>query len=385
LIIYRLSTGDCIHRFNKSIVIPFEGKRKVLSTSPLNGGYREDLKAVFNNDANPGEGMECKLRAPTHQEHLRLIASELGLDSDKTAGIDTAASMNNVSIKMEDFEGLSVSAIVTAGVGINGGRVGDPAAYHERKDNFEMLNPGTINIILVIDANLPEGTVTRGLVTCTEAKTAALQELMVGSNYSHGLATGSGTDGTIIVCNSESELLLTNAGKHSKLGELIGNTVKNAVKGALFLEMGLCPEQQHSILKRVKRYKINEEKIWLQYCRLEIAGGILKADFIHRLHEMDHDGELVALTSLYIHVLDQLNWELLTTDEAAEMGKIITQSMAKKMTANFQWWEIDCKAGGNLIAEMVDNFTTLMAAGIRSTCPIIVPISLALIKITTGL
>ena len=55
--IYRLSTGDSVQRYNKSIVIPFEGERKVLSTSPLNGGYREDLKAVFNNDVNPGEGM----------------------------------------------------------------------------------------------------------------------------------------------------------------------------------------------------------------------------------------------------------------------------------------------------------------------------------------
>lgn len=127
--IYRLSTGDSVQRYNKSIVIPFEGERKVLSTSPLNGGYREDLKAVFNNDVNPGEGMECKLRAPTHEEHMRIIASELGLDWGKTAGIDTAASMDNVSIKRGDYEDLTVSAIVTAGVKINGGRVGDPASW----------------------------------------------------------------------------------------------------------------------------------------------------------------------------------------------------------------------------------------------------------------
>lgn len=104
--IYRLSTGDSVQRYKKSIVIPFEGQRKVLSTSPLNAGYREDLKAVFNNDANPGAGMACELRAPTHEEHMRIIASELDLDSDKTAGIDTAVSMDNVSIKREYFEVL---------------------------------------------------------------------------------------------------------------------------------------------------------------------------------------------------------------------------------------------------------------------------------------
>lgn len=363
MLIYRLSTGDSVHRYNKSIVIPFEGKRKVLSTSPLNGGYREDLKAVFNNDANPGAGMECKLRAPTYNEHMHMLASELGLDSDKTAGLDTAVLMDNVSIKREDFEGLIVSAIVTGGVEINGGRVGDPASYHERKETFEPLNLGTINIILIIDANLPEGTLTRALVTCTEAKTAALQELMVGSNYSHGLATGSGTDGTILICNAESELFLTNAGKHSKLGELIGYTVKEAVKEALFLETGLCPKYQHSILKRVKRYKINVEKIWSQYCRSETAHVMSKADFIQRLHELDHTEELVTLTSLYIHLLDQLDWELLSVDEVVEMGRIIVERMAKRMKIQYQWQEINCKVRRNVMEGMVDNFAALMARG----------------------
>lgn len=366
--IYRLSTGDSVQRYNKSIVIPFEGKRKVLSTSLLNGGYREDLKAVFNHDVNPGAGMACELRAPTHEEHLRIIASELDLDSDKTAGIDTAVSMDNVSIIKEGFEDLIVSAIVTGGVKINGGRVGDPASFHERKENFETLNHGTINIVLIIDANLPEGTLTRGLVTCTEAKTAALQELMVGSNYSHGLATGSGTDGTILVCNAESELLLTNAGKHSKLGELIGYVVKKAVKEALFLEMGLCPEYQHSILKRFKRYGINEEKLWSQYSRGATAREIRKADFMSRLHQLDRDGKMIALTSLYIHLLDQLDWDLLAPDEAVEMGRIIVASLAKKMKVEYQWQEIDCKARENAMEGMVHNFTALMIAGTGRHC-----------------
>ena len=70
------------------------------------------------------------------------------------------------------------------------------------------------------------------VVTCTEAKTAAIQELLAGSNYSTGLATGSGTDQTIIVANSDSELYFEGAGKHSKMGELIGKTVTKAVKAA---------------------------------------------------------------------------------------------------------------------------------------------------------
>ena len=63
---------------------------------------------------------------------------------------------------------------------------------------------GTINIILYIDGDLAEPLLARALVTCTEAKTAALQELQAGSHYSMGIATGSGTDQTIVVANSES-------------------------------------------------------------------------------------------------------------------------------------------------------------------------------------
>ncbi len=331
LIIYTLSNGDCVHRYGKSVVIPFGGARKVLSTSPLNGGYKENLTAVFNNDGNPGAGMACKLRAPTYEEHMRLIASELGLDPDKTAGIGTAASMENVSIKNESFENLTVTAIVTGGVEVNGGRAGDPASFHERVGKTEVLNHGTINILLSIDADLPEGTMARALVTCTEAKTAALQELMAGSNYSSGLATGSGTDGTILICNPMSGIVLTNAGKHSKLGELIGRSVKAAVKEALFKQSGLCPGYQHSILRRMKRYGINEEKLWLYYMEKEKETGeaMSKADFIHRLHMLEMSRGLVTLTSLFVHVLDQLEWELLDPEEAAMAGHMLLGIMKK--------------------------------------------------------
>lgn len=82
---------------------------------------------------------------------------------------------------------------------------------------------------------------------------------------------------------------------------------------------------------------------------------------------MDHDGEMVALTSLYIHLLDQLDWELLTPDEAVEMGRMIAGRMAKRMKVEFQWQEIDCMARENAMEGMVDNFTALMAAGTGGT------------------
>lgn len=329
MVIHTLTTEDEVHRYQKSIVIEFKEPRKVLSTSLLNGGYQENLKAGFNHDSNPGAGMAATLRTDCYLNDLKLIAEEIGLNAEVSSGIATAASMENVSIKKEVFEELSVTAIVTGGVEVNGGRVGDPASYHEKKGTFPKVKPGTINIILVIDADLPPGIMARALVTCTEAKTAALQELMAGSNYSRGLATGSGTDDTIIISNGQSELKLTNAGKHSKLGELIGKSVKAAVKEALFLQTGLCPESQYSVLNRMKRFGVDEDRIWRAYLEME-GEKLTKPYFIQQLEMLDGRDNLVVLASLYAHIIDQMDWKMVSEKEGVKECDFILDRIAKE-------------------------------------------------------
>lgn len=321
MMIYKLSTGDEVHRYDKSIVIPFKGERKVVSSGPLNGGYREDLKCVFNNDSNPGAGIACTMKGETYEEHMMITATELGLDGEFASGLCTAASMDNVSIKEEEFEDVKVTAIVTGGIDVNGGRAGDPASYVERNKKISKLKLGTINIILVIDADLAEGTMVRSVVTATEAKTAGITELMAGSMYSRGLATGSGTDGIIVVSNPSSDNKLTDAGKHSKLGELIGLSVKSAVKEALFLQTELSPKYQHSFLKRMKRFKVDEDILWEKYKNICIHKkaqlDLTKAEFINSVHKIERNNRLVTLTSLYAHLIDELDWELLSKEEVS--------------------------------------------------------------------
>jgi adenosylcobinamide amidohydrolase len=320
MLLTKLCTGEEVHRYKKSIVIFFNGKRTVLSTSPHNGGYREDLTAVFNNDCTIGAGMAATLRAPTYAEHMALLSAELGLDPGTSAGISTAAQMENVSIKVETYKDITVTAIVTGGVEINGGRVGDPATWDELAHLGEpegpvrTPGPGTINIILHINVNLTGGALTRALVTCTEAKTAALQELLAPSRYSRGLATGSGTDSTIIAANADSEILLNNAGKHCKLGELIGLSVKAAVKEALYKQTGLGPEKQHHVLKRVDRFGITEDSLWERYAIG--SAGMNRAEFAQRIYERFRENMLVSYISLYAHLLDQLSWGLISLSAA---------------------------------------------------------------------
>lgn len=319
------SMGDVVYRYDKSIVAFFTGKRKVLSTSIYNGGYHEELTSVFNHDCTMSPGMPCEMLAPTYEGHMRIIAGKLGLNPNLATGIGTAASMENVALVSKQYQELTVTAVVTGGIEHNAGRAGDPATYY--KPGSAPFKAGTINIMLFLDCDLAPGILTRALVTCTEAKTAAIQELLQGSLYSQGLATGSGTDQTILVANAESGLYLDDAGKHAKLGELIGRTVKKAVKVALFKQTGLCPTGQHHVLRRLERFGVNREKLWQAYLQQQTQP-VLKPEFVGRLEQLATDGKVVTLVSLYVHLLDQYAWELLSAAETAKGCQQLLQLLA---------------------------------------------------------
>lgn len=319
-----LSTGDKVYFYDKSIVIFFNGKRKVLSTSVYNGGYHEDYVAVYNYDAKQGSGMPCEVLADTYVEHMRLISKRLALNPDMVSGMGTAASMENAVVEKMSYKDLQVTAIVTAGIETNGGRVGDPSNYYKPIDKPEKF--GTINIMLVLDCDLPAGALTRALVTCTEAKTAAIQELLAGSNYSNGLATGSGTDQTIIVANPESRLYFENTGKHSKLGELIGKVVIKAVKRALEKQAGLNATMQHNVFRRLKRFGILPSGMWAEY--QECTKENIKPVYLLAAENLAKDKAMLTYTSLYIHLLDQFLWELINAEEMQFAGQSILDMIA---------------------------------------------------------
>jgi adenosylcobinamide amidohydrolase len=332
LLLEKTPAGDLLKEENKALFLLFQGQRNVLSSSPWNGGYREDLRVAFNYDEKPADGY-CRLRAATYQEHLRLIAAELGLDPARATGLSTAASMRNAAMAVETHGRLSVAAIVTAGVAVNGGRAGDPAAYEEQR--LFPVKPGTINILLEIDAALPPAAMAGALITATEAKVAALQELLAGSNYSTGLATGSGTDGAILVSHPEAPLRLTDPGKHSKLGELIGRAVLGAVKEALARESDLTPESQHSVLQRFKRYGMDEEWLWRQYqktarSKTGTGSGLSKAGFSQALKHLDRRGDWVAAASLYIHLMDQYAWGMLHETETSAAAAALLDGLGRE-------------------------------------------------------
>lgn len=159
-----------------------------------------------------------------------------GLYPGDVAGMLTAAYVEDVGYRVmmlppnSDFvgnnypidEALQVCAWVTMGLG-NAARAG-----MERKP--EELFPGTINIVLLIDGNLSDSAMANCLITATEAKTAALQDLGIYLNDQNGnerLATGTTTD-AIVVASTGRGRIREYAGTATWLGHMIGRTVYEA-------------------------------------------------------------------------------------------------------------------------------------------------------------
>ena len=355
-----LSTGDKVYFYDKSIVIYFQGARKVLSTSLYNGGYHDDYTAVYNYDAKQGAGMPCEMLADTYVEHMRLVSKRLALDPDKVSGMGTAASMENAVVETLSFKELTVTAIVTGGIETNGGRAGDPADYYK-----PMPKPkyGTINIMLLLDCDMPEGTMARAIVTCTEAKTAAIQELLEGSKYSNGIATGSGTDQTIIIANSESELYMEGAGKHSKLGELIGKAVKNAVKKALAKQSGLTPAKQHDVFRRLKRFDIKAGDMWQSYSAQDAV--VVKPEYLLAAEKLATEDIMLVYTSLYAHLLDQYLWELISDKEMQMAGQQLLKVLAEQYAVEAEL--IDEGTLAAMLAAWQKQFNKIIAHRLQQT------------------
>ncbi|MBA7507995.1 hypothetical protein ES706_06726 [subsurface metagenome] len=214
----------------KTFLASFAKERRCLSTRE---GFK-NIKVVANH-YNPPALWEF-----VHQNcdaYMNKIFSDLNLSSAKTAMLLTGADMDNLVVKKEEYLELKVFALVTAGTKSNAQRIGvDKAGSLERDGRFETL--GTINVIVLTNALLSEGAMARGMITLTEAKVIALEDLDIRSSYDPEIrATGTGTDNAIIVSGQGARI--DYLGGHSKMGELMARAVTSAVKEAIFKQNGI--------------------------------------------------------------------------------------------------------------------------------------------------
>ena len=316
-----------IHREDKIIYAKFVRPHMVLSTCRAAGGFQDGLSHVYNHQGCEPTGHSHRFSSSAWRDPKTFrkgVCERYDLPPEGCATMGTAANMNNAFFAKETFRDLEVIAVCTGGVETNAGRAGDPASYYETAESFEMVKkdeekpgPGTINTMIFIGKPLTPGAMARTIMTATEAKTAALQELAVNSRYSDGPATGTGTDQIVVACLQSDEIPLTGAGKHSKLGELIGKSVLAAVKGTLAMQNDLTPQGQCSAKIHLERFGLTRGSMQDKICENldPEQAELLRNNFT----EIERDPVTVAAAAALAHLKDKFAWGVLPPSSWSEV------------------------------------------------------------------
>lgn len=300
------------YKLDNSIVVELKQDNNLIISSWHNGGYNENMTHVVNQMLEGDDYLNFR-EGFFDDFHKEKIAS-LGLNPNTATGITTSACMDNYAISTSCYEKLKVTSIVTAGADKNAVKAGDSASFYEYNNHY-MNHFGTINIITIINANLNPGSLVTAGITMTEAKTSVLNDLKLESKFSSGIATGTGTDGLCVISNRSSSNHIENAGKHSKLGELIALSVRRAVYDALYLETGMCTEYQKSVLNRLSRFNVTFEDFFND----SSVDNLL--EYATLFNDFNSDSSNIAFVSSLINLVDEVQTGLLTINEVEPVFK----------------------------------------------------------------
>jgi adenosylcobinamide amidohydrolase len=312
-LIFKTSSLDEVYYLKDSIFVKLNSKRNTISNSILNGGINNDLKYLFNHHLSQ-ETLDY-LENHDLKEYLIKHCSDLNFDSKLSCGLVTLALMKNLSIVTKKHNNLEVTAITTAGVRVNAVRAGDDSSYWEENGEF---HAGTINTILLINSKLSQSTLVEAFMTASEAKTVALNTLKIPSQFSNGFATGTGTDGLTIASNLDSSNLLTNAGKHSKLGELIAKSIIESIHVAIKKQVWITPSSQSNVLVLLNRYKLDINEFYDSINQD-------KHSFISQLKFDSKIQENIAVTTSVLNLMDDVENGIIAKDVAHDIANSLLE------------------------------------------------------------
>lgn len=235
----------------KSLTMRFSTPQLVLSS--LNG-WQEGIMAVGNHYGSP-ESWPIAHELGLPEVNARTM-NLLKLDPESSSFLYTGADIANYAFaeyeERYNDDILRVGVLATAGVEANAMR-----ASKDKGDFWEQQNPGTINLIILTNRQLTPAAMTRALITATEAKTAALEDLDIRSAYSGLPATGTGTDNIIIVSGKGRPADMS--GGHTKMGELISRATYKAVTEAIAKQNNILPKR--SIEQRLQERDLNIQEL----------------------------------------------------------------------------------------------------------------------------
>ncbi|MDY2744650.1 MAG: adenosylcobinamide amidohydrolase [Methanosphaera sp.] len=289
-----------------AIIIESKVDNNLIISSWLNAGYQENMTHIVNQSIEGNDYNDIEHKG--YIEFQKNYMKHLGLNPETSTGLITSACMDNYAISTKTYKELQVTTIVTAGADKNGVKAGDPASFYEYNNKY-YLDIGTINIITIVNCNLEPGALVTGIITATEAKTSILEDLKLESQYSTNIATGTGTDGICIISNKSSDNHIENAGKHSKLGELIAKSVQEATRKALYLQTAMSTEYQKTILSRLSRFNIYFDTLF------DKTENISRTEYATLFYEFNNNSEKIALISCLINLIDEVQVGLLELND----------------------------------------------------------------------
>ncbi|WP_404421217.1 adenosylcobinamide amidohydrolase [Nibricoccus sp. IMCC34717] len=316
-------------RRGRYLVGAFKSPVRALSTCARNGGQASHLTHVVNHQSCEGAMHDERanfilgLGPEGYQAH---VCTTLGLPAETTAVMGTAASMQYVGNARRVFNDIEVHALVTAGVSGNAGAAGDPAHFDEVDGKWKRVSGqpptgpgnhhGTINTSVTISVPLTSAALARTVVMITEAKTAALMRLAIGSRQSRHLATGTGTDQFVVGCADANTGVRSWAGKHTKLGELLGEAVCDATLEALRWQNGLEPSLARSLFHALGRFGLKETS-WKEAMRASLPES-LRSLFDANAVALAHDPQVAAAVYGVAAVADRVDAGVLGRAAARE-------------------------------------------------------------------
>ncbi len=251
---------DFVH---KSLMIELHSPMAAVSTLE---GCREGVR-FLGNSYSPPPAWQIYHRLELKDSRKKLY-DVLKIKESESSFLFTGADMDHLTIKKEIFRDMEVYALVTAGVKSN--------ALRMSKDTGMFYEPGTINMILLTNMKLSPQAMTRAIISATEAKTAALWDMDIRSTYTPLLhpATGTGTDNIIVAQGTG--VSIENTGGHTKMGELIGKAVYEAVREAVYKQNGLVGKRD--VFERLKERNLNISDLFsLERCECDMKKGELAA------------------------------------------------------------------------------------------------------------
>lgn len=206
--------GICIERNDAALILRSETALHTLSSAVVGGGFAQ-VRTIIN--CHVDKLYDC--HDPVADLHTFARRQEIKGDY---VGLLTAVWLRKARAVTRRDGGLTVSAIITAGVG------NATAAGLSQPSQVEL---GTINIIVLVDARLAPGAMVNAVKTVTEAKTATLYQRGVLTPEGDP-ATGTSTDAVVVACTGRG-LEQVYAGPATVAGHLLGRCVRDCLGEAL--------------------------------------------------------------------------------------------------------------------------------------------------------